>query len=264
MTSEQQKRTIEALECIEKMIQPKQDERFKSLQEVLNCKVFKSFGEPIKGIVKEIQLDNVSCNSYQGIPIKNIMFTLMTFVMEIDIAHIKQKSMKDSPLKIWCLTLSLLYRTLNVVKPSKDKLQSWGIACYYTALSCIRPPPFTMQLVLYKAGQSNKQDMKAMINKVIVAAGGIINVDTIYNHTDNALEIIWWLMNAIADCDFALDSMKGDLDVYMKNFKLREKQSLSKTTLPVDIDVQGNDIMIEMGNYNIHFNDATKEFLIDY
>lgn len=199
------KRTMEelAFDCIYKMCRNSQEDRYKSINEVLQHPLFvsRTMTRIIPGKIKATKMPDYNvCKSLIGPSL-----TVEKAMKENERFFVIMRKNQPYSLLTHITLYTLLYRTIYLAK-KQSEFTLVVIACLYLTIGVFKPVDFTYFDI--NATRYKSEDIRNMVYKIVDELEGIIRVPSIYEETDNALEIIWWLINVSKDCNYLLKSPK--------------------------------------------------------
>lgn len=242
-----------AFDCIYKMCRNSQEDRYKSINEVLQHPFFvtRTMTRIIPGKIKATKMPNYVCKSL-------LKPSLTVEDMKMERWFVFTQQNKAYSLLTHITFYTLLYRTIYLAK-EQTKIKTVYIACLYLAVGVFRHVDlyyFYINLTEHKP-----EDIINMVYKIVDELEGIIRVPSIYEETDNALEIIWWLINVSKDCNYLLKSPK-ELHSMYSEIETKKPELISSR-------INKNSILAVSHTYNYEYKleykieDETKVIGID-
>jgi serine/threonine protein kinase len=195
-----------AFDCIYNMCRLSQKERYKTINEVLQHPVFSSrvYTKIIPGKIKATNLPTTNmCDE--------------TILEHQSINHINDILGLDKTLVLTYITFyTLFYRNTNLIKEKSIDPKVLIDACIYISIKTFKPSssPINYKEKLSRKGKYTQNDLLYVIFKILENVKGIIRVPSIYECTDNALEICWWLLMISKDCEYMSKSPKECHSLY--------------------------------------------------
>ena len=187
-----------------------QANRYQSIKDVLQHNVFssRSMSIPIPGRVKVTNIPNDLCNtkvvslpSGKPISMSNIFTIIHDWIFSVC-------NIERPLLIVYTIFVTLFYRTLPMNVVTND-LQKTASACLYLASSVVNPSITDYErLKDFTADAHSENDIKESVYKIVENCQGIIRSPSIYDETDNALEIVWWLLKSFDNCSMLEKSPK--------------------------------------------------------
>jgi hypothetical protein len=185
------------------MCRNSQKDRYKSINEVLQHPLFvsRTMTRIIPGKIKATKMPTTNvCKSLIGplLTVEKVMKDNERFFVFMT---------KNQPYSLLThITLyTLLYRTIYLAK-EQSKFTLVSNACLYLAIGVFKPVDFSYFDI--NTTQHKPEDVRNMVYKIVDELEGVIRIPSIYEETDNALEIVWWLINVGKDCSYLSKSPK--------------------------------------------------------
>jgi hypothetical protein len=124
------------------------------------------------------------------------------------------KHVRDKHLLVYTVFTTLFYRCLEKIK-STSTAQMYGAAAVYLAASVSVETGVTIsELVCVGDGAFTKKELEGAIARLIVDMNGVIRIPSVFDVTDNALEILWWVQQVQKDCTYLEKSPQECHDQY--------------------------------------------------
>ena len=207
-----------AYECIYKMCRLSQDDRLKTIDEVLHQPIFKNRGliVPISGRVKKTPIIENMCN-FTVLKDNGETITLSRVLSRAFEWGIQLMSFLNitSPLSIVCF-ITLFYRSAWLIKTIND-IQLILCACIYLTSSVCFPTLVTFKkLSHFTSNTYTEKEIKDKVYKVLIFLKGRVISPSIMDKTDNILEIVWWISRSLQDCEFLSKSPSICHSIYTK------------------------------------------------
>jgi hypothetical protein len=185
------------------MCRNSQEDRYKTINEVLQHPLFvsRTMTRIIPGKIKATKMPDYNvCKSLIGPSL-----TLEKAMKDNERFFVLMTKNQPYSLLIHITLYTLLYRTIYLAK-KQSEFTLVVIACLYLAIGVFKPVDFTYFDI--NVSQHKPEDVRNMVYKIVDELEGVIRVPSIYEETDNALEIVWWLINVGKDCSYLTKSPK--------------------------------------------------------
>lgn len=207
-----------AYDCIYKMCRLSQEDRLKTIEEVLQQPVFKNRGlsDPIQGKVKKTPIVENMCN-FTVLKSNGDVATLskpLPIVLQWGMRVLSSLNI-TSPLSLVCF-ITLFYRSIWLIKTTND-IQLIACACVYLTSSVCFPSSITFNRLRYFTSNAyTEKEIEDKVYKVLIFLKGRIISPNIMDKTDNIFEIVWWISRALQDCEFLSKSPLICHSIYTK------------------------------------------------
>jgi hypothetical protein len=191
-----------AYDCIYNMCRNSQQDRYKTISEVLQHPLFASrtMTRIIPGKIKATSMPSTNvCKSLIG------NLTLEKAMKDNERSFVFMTSNQTYSLLTYITLYTLLYRTIYLA-PSKFKLIF--VSCLYLSIAVFKYIDLTYEYLSAIIREHKPEDIRNMVYKIVDELNGVIRVPSIYEETDNVLEIVWWLINVGKDCNYLSKSPK--------------------------------------------------------
>jgi len=242
-----------AYDCIYNMCRNSQNDRYKTINEVLQHPLFSSrtMTRIIPGKIKATKMPDIDICKSLITPKISFEKIVTTFGESGWLAGMLK--MKEYTLLVYTTFYTLLYRTIQLAKRPFD-IELVSFSCLFLSISTFRPSNVDYSNYNFKAGYT-KYDIKKMVYKIVDELEGVIRIPSIYEETDNALEIIWWLLTVNKDCSYILKSPKELHSIYAEIEA--NKPSLISSRINKNSVIS---MTYVSGSYNVSYNidDETK------
>lgn len=211
-----------AFDCIYNMCRNSQKDRYKTIDEVLQHPLFvsRTMTRIIPGKIKATKMPDV-CKSLIGTTIESLIDKNERLFIFLQ---------RDNPFSLLVhITLyTLLHRTMYLLKELSNFTLHY-ISCLYLSIAIFKPINLTYEYLSAVSGNQHKpESIREMVYKIVDELDGVIRVPTIYEETDNALEIVWWLLNLSKDCSYLVKSPKELHSMYAEIEAKNQKLILSR------------------------------------
>jgi hypothetical protein len=233
-----------AFECIYAMCRASNDDRLKTINEVLKQPVFASRGltKAIGGKVKVTRIPpNICKNNSAYYSFVKQAFTLIKD--EHKLAHVNPNLLQ------YCLISQLILRAVihfsGLNTDGRYRVNVLLAAIYIAGSLAGKDAVFNPKFV------TDKDAVTQMIYDIVMYLKGCLSAPTIYTLTDNGLEVIWYLTLCLNNCEMVL---KDPAELHAMYGLLEEKYpKLKRLRIPKN---QENLI-------DINFDAARKEIIVN-
>jgi hypothetical protein len=200
--NKENKRFALAFDCIYNMCRNSQKDRYKTINEVLQHPLFvsRTMTRIIPGKIKATKMPSTNvCKSLIG------NLTLEKAMKDNERNFVFMTSNQTYSLLTYITLYTLLYRTIYL-EPSKFKLIF--VSCLYLSIAVFKYIDLTYEYLSSIIREYKPEEIRNMVYKIVDELNGVIRVPSIYEETDNVLEIVWFLINAGKDCNYLSKSPK--------------------------------------------------------
>jgi hypothetical protein len=246
-----------ALDCIYKMCRNSQEDRYKSINEVLQHPLFvsRTMTRIIPGKIKATKMPTDVCKSLIG------NLTLEKAMKDNERNFVFITSNQEYSLLTYITLYTLLYRTIYLA-PSKFKLIF--VSCLYLSIAVFKYIDLTYEYLSSIIREHKPEEIRNMVYKIVDELNGVIRVPSIYEETDNVLEIVWFLINAGKDCSYLSKSPKELHSMYAEietkkpellSSRINKNKVLKCTytldnTYKVEYEIEGETKVIRLSDKN--------------
>jgi len=246
-----------AFDCIYNMCRNSQKDRYKSINEVLQHPLFvaRTMTRIIPGKIKATSMPTDVCKSLIG------NLTLEKAMKDNERNFVFITSNQTYSLLTYITLYTLLYRTIYLA-PSKFKLIF--VSCLYLSIAVFKYIDLTYEYLSAIIREHKPEDIRNMVYKIVDELNGVIRVPSIYEETDNVLEIVWFLINAGKDCSYLSKSPKELHSMYAEieakkpkliSSRINKNKVLAVTytydnTYKVEYDFEGETKVIKLKDNN--------------
>ena len=233
-----------AFECIYAMCRASNDDRLKTINEVLKQPVFASRGltKAIGGKVKVTRIPpNICKNNSAYYSFVNTAFTIIKD--EHKLAHVNPNLLQ------YCLIPQLILRAVihfsGLNTDGRYRVNVLLASIYIAGSLAGKDAVFNPKFV------TDKDAVTQMIYDIVMYLKGCLSAPTIYTITDNGLEVIWYLTLCLNNCEMVL---KDPAELHAMYGLLEEKYpKLKRLRIP-----KNQEDLID-----INFDDARKEIIVN-
>jgi hypothetical protein len=203
--------------CVQKCVQYKLADRFKNASEILTCDLFKDrvMSQPIpaKMVANYIPTKNW-CQEMVGNFKGMLRYNRVTRIVNEWIYQLISTKVDNKHLLVYTVFTSLFYRLLEKIKTTSEA-QLYGSAALYLANYAITELPIEFSTLSDNSdGAFSEDQLEELVPELAVDLKGVLRIPTVYDLTDNALEIVWWLNKVCTDCTYLEKSPQQCHDEY--------------------------------------------------
>ena len=195
---------VKVLRCVLECVRHKLSDRIQHVVDILKCDVFadKVMSQPIPGrmVANYLPTKNWCGEVTSDInkPLAKITKILVNWCTEV-LNHGRYGA-KHKFLLTYVVFLTLFYRTYEINRDS-SRVQLYGCIALYLAVAVTTEIPMHIDfLVDTSSGAFSKREFEMTLKEFVVTIKGVIRVPSIYDVTENATEIAWWITKALDDC----------------------------------------------------------------
>lgn len=220
---EEQKEWEELKRLVSRMVAPSQANRMSSLSEVFDSPLF-SDRSPTKGHVVHIKMEGVHLPSLflKDKPFKKFWSILFEWLDEVQMIN-----KVSNALQVMCQAMDLFARSYECIA-SLEELKLYGSVCLYIADSLYNSyvSADASDFVKLSAKAFRGDEFIRACNKVIGYLHGKMVSDNICNFTDNAYEVVWYMITSLSNCDMVTRS-PSEIKEEFSNTELSKKEAIS-------------------------------------
>ena len=204
------------LACVQRCVTFRLEDRARHAEDILQCDLFadKVMTKPIPA---KMLANHIPTKKWceEQVPNKPMKFQRVTAIVVEWVYEVIAKVLRNSAqLLVYTVFTTLFYRCLHKID-KVETAQLYAAACLLLAVRVsVTTKIDTADVVYIAAGAFTGVELEKTMVKLAVYFEGVLRIPSVYDVTDNALEILWWVQQVQKDCTFLEKSPQECHDLY--------------------------------------------------